>query len=100
MKEQVVYTIKINIEVYRSIVLNGKFTAEGEWGGGNWPPVPSPWIRPCDSTNSDDPEPELEMPENVEPSLPPVRRSNRQRNRTDFYQFNFSFWILSFIELL
>ena len=53
-----------------------------------------------DSTNSDDPEPELEMPENVEPSLPPVRRSNRQRNRTDFYQFNFDFWILSFIELL
>ena len=25
-------------------MLNGKLTAEG--GGGNWPPVPSPWIRP------------------------------------------------------
>ena len=39
-----------------------------------------------DSTNGDDPEPELEMPENVEPSLPPVRHSSRQRNQTDFYE--------------
>ena len=52
----------------------------------------------ADSTNTDDPEPELETPENVEPSLPPVRRSNRQRTQTDYYGLVLilflDFWIL------
>ena len=48
MKEQVVYTIKINIEVYRSIVLNRKLTAEGEWGGGGTGPLfPPPGSAPA-----------------------------------------------------